>query len=184
MTVLQSGLSLSLRNVSSMVVILTATSMVTGLGAVTMAAHEILRQVWIISIQSFMALDICAQSLVASYLGQVTNPVQEYSCFLWSKHLTICIPEACRQLCCTHSAVTHVHHVKHQILLLYSAFSRCAQVHHLIWSRKVALQSAVKSCLPVAMDTTASQTCDCYIEDIAGGIYLHGAQHFFAYSHE
>ena len=69
---LQSGLSLSLRNVSSMVVILTATSMVTGLGAITMAAHEILRQVWIISIQAFMALDITAQSLVASYLGQVT----------------------------------------------------------------------------------------------------------------
>lgn len=37
-----------------------------------MAAHEILRQVWIISIQAFMALDICAQSMVASYLGQVT----------------------------------------------------------------------------------------------------------------
>jgi len=54
-----------------MVVILTATSMVTGLGTITMAAHEILRQVWIISIQGFMALDICAQSLVASYLGQV-----------------------------------------------------------------------------------------------------------------
>lgn len=45
--------------------------MVTGLGAITMAAHEILRQVWIISIQGFMALDITAQSLVASYLGQV-----------------------------------------------------------------------------------------------------------------
>ena len=45
--------------------------MVTGLGAITMAAHEILRQVWIISIQAFMALDITAQSLVASYLGQV-----------------------------------------------------------------------------------------------------------------
>lgn len=71
---LQSGLSLSLRNVSSMVVILTATSMVTGLGAITMAAHEILRQVWIISIQGFMALDITAQSLVASYLGQVMLP--------------------------------------------------------------------------------------------------------------
>lgn len=47
--------------------------MVTGLGAITMAAHEILRQVWIISIQAFMALDICAQSLVASYLGQVSS---------------------------------------------------------------------------------------------------------------
>ncbi len=70
---MQSGLSLSLRNVSSMVVILTATSMVTGLGTITMAAHEILRQVWIISIQAFMALDICAQSLVASYLGQVRS---------------------------------------------------------------------------------------------------------------
>ena len=57
-----------------MVVILTATSMVTGLGEITMAAHEILRQVWILSMQSFMSLDICAQSLVASYLGQVSNP--------------------------------------------------------------------------------------------------------------
>jgi len=47
--------------------------MVTGLGTITMAAHEILRQVWIISIQAFMALDICAQSLVASYLGQVRS---------------------------------------------------------------------------------------------------------------
>ena len=65
-----------------MVVILTATSMVTGLGAITMAAHEILRQVWIISIQAFMALDITAQSLVASYLGQVTllDPCGFLSC--------------------------------------------------------------------------------------------------------
>ena len=57
---------------TSMVVIVTATSMVTSLGAVTMAAHEILRQVWMISIQAFMALDICAQSMVASFLGQVS----------------------------------------------------------------------------------------------------------------
>ena len=69
---MQSGFSLSLRNMTSMVVIVTATSMVTSLGAVTMAAHEILRQVWIISIQAFMALDICAQSMVASFLGQVS----------------------------------------------------------------------------------------------------------------
>ena len=58
---------------TSMAVIVYATSMVTSLGAVTMAAHEILRQVWIISIQAFMALDICAQSMVASFLGHVSR---------------------------------------------------------------------------------------------------------------
>ena len=76
-----------------MVVILTATSMVTGLGAITMAAHEILRQVWILSIQAFMALDITAQSLVASYLGQVT--LTNVNCAaLWRKSCSNCVGPA------------------------------------------------------------------------------------------
>lgn len=46
-----------------------------------MAAHEILRQVWLISIQAFMALDICAQSMVASFLGQVVATTCMYPLF-------------------------------------------------------------------------------------------------------
>ena len=49
--VLQAGLSLSMRNVLSIVILLYATTLVTGLGSVTLAAHEILRQVWIFAIQ-------------------------------------------------------------------------------------------------------------------------------------
>ena len=63
--------------------------MVTGLGSITMAAHEILRQVWIISIQSFMALDICAQSLVASYLGQVSLLHNNKRCCFSTRHLLL-----------------------------------------------------------------------------------------------
>ena len=49
--VLQAGLSLSMRNVLSIVILLVATTMVTGLGSVALAAHEILRQAWIFAIQ-------------------------------------------------------------------------------------------------------------------------------------
>ena len=48
-----------------------ATSIIASLGAITLAASEIMRQVFIISMQSFTALDISSQALVASYLGQV-----------------------------------------------------------------------------------------------------------------
>ena len=41
----QAGISLSVRNVLSISVILTGTSLVANLGAVTLAAHEIVRQV-------------------------------------------------------------------------------------------------------------------------------------------
>ena len=41
------------------------------MGAVTLAAHEITRQIFIFSIQLFSALDVTAQSLVASQLGAV-----------------------------------------------------------------------------------------------------------------
>ena len=48
-----------------------ATSIIASLGAITLAASEIMRQVFIISMQSFTALDISSQALVASYLGKV-----------------------------------------------------------------------------------------------------------------
>mmetsp|Transcript_17433 Transcript_17433/g.52263 ORF Transcript_17433/g.52263 Transcript_17433/m.52263 type:complete len:588 (-) Transcript_17433:751-2514(-) len=67
---LKAGVSLSSRNVISMAAILYATTSVTRLGAASLAAHEILRQVWIFAIQAFSALDIATQSLIATYLGQ------------------------------------------------------------------------------------------------------------------
>jgi hypothetical protein len=47
----QAGVSLSSRNIISMCVILFATTTLSGLGPITLAAHEILRQVWIFAIQ-------------------------------------------------------------------------------------------------------------------------------------
>lgn len=52
-------------------VILYGTSMVSTMGTATLAAHEISRQVFILSIQFFSCLDVTAQSLVASQLGKV-----------------------------------------------------------------------------------------------------------------
>jgi Na+-driven multidrug efflux pump len=63
--------SLSMRNITSLGVIIYGTSQVAGFGATTLAAHEILRQAWVFLIQAFTAFDIAAQSLVASYLGRV-----------------------------------------------------------------------------------------------------------------
>ncbi len=67
----QAGLAVSLRNVSTMGVILYGTTMVSTMGTATLAAHEIARQVFIFSIQFFSCLDVTAQSLVAAQLGKV-----------------------------------------------------------------------------------------------------------------
>ncbi|BDA43468.1 Protein DETOXIFICATION 44, chloroplastic [Coccomyxa sp. Obi] len=67
---LRAGLAVSLRNVSTMGVILYGTTMVSTMGTATLAAHEIARQVFIFSIQFFSCLDVTAQSLVASQLGK------------------------------------------------------------------------------------------------------------------
>ena len=67
----QSGLALSVRNLGTMGVILYATTLVSRMGAATLAAHEIMRQVFIFSIQLFSALDVTAQSLVGLHLGKV-----------------------------------------------------------------------------------------------------------------
>jgi putative MATE family efflux protein len=66
---LRAGAALSLRNLSTMGVIILGTSMVSSLGAASLAAHEVLRQLYIVSIQVFSSLDVAAQSLVASHLG-------------------------------------------------------------------------------------------------------------------
>jgi len=65
-----SGLALSMRSVVIMGTYVFATSLISSLGAVTMAASEIMRQVFILSVQAFTALDISSQALVASYLGK------------------------------------------------------------------------------------------------------------------
>ena len=68
---LQSGLALSVRNLGTMGVILYGTTLVSRMGAATLAAHEIMRQVFIFSIQLFSALDVTAQSMVGLQLGKV-----------------------------------------------------------------------------------------------------------------
>ncbi len=69
---LQSGLALSVRNLGTMGVILYGTTLVSRMGAATLAAHEIMRQVFIFSIQLFSALDVTAQSMVGLQLGKVS----------------------------------------------------------------------------------------------------------------
>ena len=39
------------------------------MGTVTMAAHEIIRQMWVFSLQGFAAINVTAQSLLATHLG-------------------------------------------------------------------------------------------------------------------
>jgi Na+-driven multidrug efflux pump len=67
---LRNGLLLSTRSILGMSVLLFATQLIAGFGAVSMAAHEILRQIWVFSNQAFTSLDIATQSLVAFFLGR------------------------------------------------------------------------------------------------------------------
>ncbi|KAK9829665.1 hypothetical protein WJX72_007217 [[Myrmecia] bisecta] len=72
---LKTGFSLSVRSFSSIIVITMCSTMLAEMGAVTMAAHEILRQVWIFSIQAYGAFDIATQTLVATYIGKNKRPL-------------------------------------------------------------------------------------------------------------
>ncbi|KAK9831035.1 hypothetical protein WJX74_000789 [Apatococcus lobatus] len=72
---LRSGLALSLRNTANLAVIMSVTGLVTKLGSIHLAAHEIIRQVYIFSLQSFSSFDIAAQTLIASYLGRGNRAV-------------------------------------------------------------------------------------------------------------
>ena len=63
---LQAGVSLSSRNIISMCVILFATTTLSGLGPITLAAHEILRQVWIFAIQVSCPAFTCVETWLFS----------------------------------------------------------------------------------------------------------------------
>lgn len=78
-SLMQDGIPLALRNISSMVVVLFATTILAQLGAVALAAHEVVRSVWILAIQGFTAFDITAQTLVATHLGKVSAAF-----FIWA----------------------------------------------------------------------------------------------------
>jgi len=65
-----------------------ATKMAAGLGAAALAAHEIIRQIWVVSNQAFTSLDIATQSLVAFYLGK-GDKVSASQVFLRTSALTI-----------------------------------------------------------------------------------------------
>ena len=66
-----------------MSVITYATSTVATLGPVAMATNEILRQIYILCLQAFTALDIATQALVASYLGKVCVPRISLGAQVW-----------------------------------------------------------------------------------------------------
>lgn len=67
---LRNGVLLSTRSLLAMSTLMFATKMAAGLGAAGLAAHEIIRQIWVVSNQAFTSLDIATQSLVAFYLGK------------------------------------------------------------------------------------------------------------------
>ena len=67
---LKNGLFLGTRSILAMSTLMWATKTIAGFGAVSLAAHEILRQIWVFSNQAFTCLDIATQSLIAFYLGR------------------------------------------------------------------------------------------------------------------
>ena len=67
---LRNGVLLSARSLLAMSTLMFATKMAAGLGAAGLAAHEIIRQIWVVSNQAFTSLDIATQSLVAFYKGK------------------------------------------------------------------------------------------------------------------
>ncbi|KAI7846376.1 hypothetical protein COHA_000087 [Chlorella ohadii] len=67
---LRSGFFLSTRSLLAMGMLMWATRLIAGFGAVGLAAHEVLRQIWVFSNQFFTSMDIATQSLVASNLGK------------------------------------------------------------------------------------------------------------------
>lgn len=67
---LKNGVFLGTRSILAMSMLMWATKLIAGFGAVSLAAHEILRQIWVFSNQAFTCLDIATQSLIAYYLGR------------------------------------------------------------------------------------------------------------------
>ncbi|EFN56262.1 hypothetical protein CHLNCDRAFT_57674 [Chlorella variabilis] len=67
---MKNGIFLSTRSLLAMGMLMWATRLIAGFGAVGLAAHEILRQIWVFSNQAYTSLDIATQSLVAFHLGK------------------------------------------------------------------------------------------------------------------
>ena len=67
---LRSGVLLSTRSILAMSMLMWATKLIAAFGAVSLAAHEVIRIIWVMSNQAFTSLDIATQSLVAFYLGR------------------------------------------------------------------------------------------------------------------
>lgn len=86
---LRNGVLLSTRSLLAMSTLMFATKMAAGLGAATLAAHEIIRQIWVVSNQAFTSLDIATQSLVAFYLGK-GDKKSASQVFLRTSALTLC----------------------------------------------------------------------------------------------
>lgn len=70
MPILRTGVLLAFRTVTGLAAILSATYHVNRLGAVSLAAHEISRQLWLFSMVIYDSLSIAAQSLVAIRAGR------------------------------------------------------------------------------------------------------------------
>lgn len=66
---LRTGVALQLRNGFLWFVSFLGARMAAEMGTVTIAAHEIIRQMWVFSLQGFAALNVTAQSLLATHLG-------------------------------------------------------------------------------------------------------------------
>ena len=70
--VMQAGLALSVRNLVSFGVMMSAVSRVGRYGAVPLATNEIMRQVFLFALTAMGALDVSVQALVAVRLGRVS----------------------------------------------------------------------------------------------------------------
>ena len=66
---LRTGVALQIRNGFLWFVSFLGARMAAEMGTVTMAAHEIIRQMWVFSLQGFAAINVTAQSLLATHLG-------------------------------------------------------------------------------------------------------------------
>eukprot|EP00204_Picochlorum_oklahomense_P004492 CAMPEP_0118799886 /NCGR_PEP_ID=MMETSP1161-20130426/1962_1 /TAXON_ID=249345 /ORGANISM="Picochlorum oklahomensis, Strain CCMP2329" /LENGTH=300 /DNA_ID=CAMNT_0006727649 /DNA_START=43 /DNA_END=945 /DNA_ORIENTATION=+ len=66
---LRNGILLSTRSILAMSTVMFATQSMAGLGAAALAAHECIRNIWVVSNQTFTSLDVATQSLVAFYIG-------------------------------------------------------------------------------------------------------------------
>ena len=66
---LRTGVALQIRSAFLWFVGFLGARMAAEMGTVTLAAHEIIRQMWVFSLQGFAAVNVTAQSLLATHLG-------------------------------------------------------------------------------------------------------------------